>query len=212
MCSRPAVSTSRTSRLRALPAAIASNTTAAGSAPGAGADEVDSGARRPDLELLDRGGAKRIGRADERRLAAVLDEPGQLADGRGLSRPVHADDHHDMRPMAVGGRHIGRAKNLEDLGLDQIAQRRARGDPAPDRLDDALGRGDADVGGNQRLFQSLDSLDVDRAAPLLRRVRAADGLVELFNELLLRPRERLFDAIEKTHAVIYRPRPSVCVP
>ena len=31
------------------------------------ADEVDAGARRPDLELLDRGSAKRIGRADERR-------------------------------------------------------------------------------------------------------------------------------------------------
>ena len=63
------------------------------------------------------------------------------------------------------------------------------------------GRGDADVGGNQRLLERLEGLDVDRPAPLLGRVRAPNDLVEPLDELLLRPRERLLDAIEKTHGL-----------
>ena len=89
--------------------------------------------------------------------------------------------------MAVGGGHIGGAKDLEDLGLDEIAKRRAPAIPGADGLDDALGRGDADVGRDQRLLESVDRLDVDRSASLLGRIRATDHVLELLDELLLGP-------------------------
>ena len=101
-----------TSRLRALPAAIASNTTAAGSEP-ARARMKSTPARVAQIfELLDRGGAERIGGADERRLSRLLDQPRQLADGRGLAGAVDADDHHHVRPVPVWRCHIRRAQDL----------------------------------------------------------------------------------------------------
>ena len=57
-----------------------------------------------------------------------------------------------------------------------------------------LGRGDADVGRDQQLFERLDRLDVDRTRPLLRLVRAADDLVEPLDDLLLGAGETLADA------------------
>src|SRR5918996_4699 len=75
------------------------------------ADDVHAGAVRPNLELLDGGGAKRVCGADERRLAALLHQPRELADRRRLASAVHADNHHDVRPMAVAGR---RLSALED--------------------------------------------------------------------------------------------------
>ncbi len=42
--------------------------------------EVDIGALRPDLELLDGRRAERVGRADQRRLALQLEQVRQLAD------------------------------------------------------------------------------------------------------------------------------------
>ncbi len=162
-------------------------------------NEVDACPRRPDLELLDGGGTKGIGRADERRLAAVLDEPRQLADGRRLARAVDADNHHDVRAMTIGRWDVGGAKNRQDLGLDELAQRRPAAVARPDGGHDALGRRDADVGGDQRLLERVDGLDVDRTAALLGRIRAPDDVFEFLDELLLRPRQGLLDAIEKPH-------------
>ncbi len=150
-------------------------------------DEIHPRARRPDLELLHGSRAERIGGADEGRPPAVLDEARQLADGRRLARAVDADDHHDVWPMAVGGGHIGGAKDLEDLGLDEIAQRRVPAIPGADGVDDALCRGDADVSRDQRLLECVDRLDVDRSASLLGRIRATDHVLELLDELLLGP-------------------------
>ena len=57
-----------------LAAASASNTTAAGSAPGLRADHVDTGALSPRLELLDGRGAERVGGADQRLLALAFEQ------------------------------------------------------------------------------------------------------------------------------------------
>ena len=56
---------------------------------------------------------------------------------------------------------------------------------APDRLDDPVARRDADVRGDQRLFERLERLEVDRAAALRRLVGAPDDLVEPLDELFL---------------------------
>ena len=63
------------------------------------ADDVDAGARAPDFELLDGGGAEGVGGAEQHRAAFGLDIAGEFADGGGLPRPVHADDHHDGRRL-----------------------------------------------------------------------------------------------------------------
>ena len=75
------------------------------------ADEIHAGARRPDLQLLDRRGAERVGRADERRQPRVLDHPRQLADRRRLAGAVDADDQHDVRLRRSA---IGFSARLQD--------------------------------------------------------------------------------------------------
>ncbi len=90
-------------------------------------DDVDAGAGRPDLQLLDRRGAERVGGADQRRLAGVLEQPRQLADGRRLAGAVDADDHDDVRPLAVADRRLGAAQDPPDFLLDERPQRLARG-------------------------------------------------------------------------------------
>src|SRR6185503_5449698 len=61
-------------------------------------DDVHAGALAPALELLDGGGAERVGGADHdpavERLAQV---PGELADRRRLARAVDADDEDHGR-------------------------------------------------------------------------------------------------------------------
>ena len=86
-----------------------------------------------------------------------------------------------------------------DFLFDQRPQRLTTAPLGLDRLHDLVGGGHADIGGDQRLFESLDGLEVDGARTPLRFVGALDHLVEAFDELLLGARQRLFDAIEKTH-------------
>ena len=74
--------------------------------------------------------------------------------------------------------------------------------PRPDRLHDLVGRGDADVRGDERLFERLDRFDVDRLAAPRRLVRPLDDLVEPFDELLFRARQRLLDLVEEAHSVL----------
>ena len=151
------------------------------------ANDVDAGACRPDLELLDRRRAERIGRADERILPFAPDQMGQLADRRGLARPVDADDERHLRPRGDDDGPIDRAEHAQDLLLDQIAQAAAVGRSRLDRCDDAIGRRDADVRRDEQLLERVDRLDVDRPRAALRRVGAADDLVEAPDDVLFRP-------------------------
>ena len=77
-----------------------------------GADEVRARALRPDLELLLRRGAVRVGRGDEDGAAVLGELRGELADRRRLAGAVDADDEDH------GGR---RAR-----GRASAARRRAR--------------------------------------------------------------------------------------
>ena len=86
-----------TSAPRASAAFTVSNATADGSPPCLPAITSQPAALAPGLELLDRRGAKRVGRA-EQHLASGRDVArGELADRGGLARAVHAQHEHDVR-------------------------------------------------------------------------------------------------------------------
>ena len=109
-------------------------------------NEIHSGARGPDLQLLDRGRTKRVGRANQRHLPRLFDEPRKLPDRRGLAGAVNADDEHDVRRLAIRGWMLSIAKNGKNLSLHEIAQRLPPRPSLTHRADDLIGRGDADVG------------------------------------------------------------------
>ena len=114
VCRRPAVSTITTSAPRSRPRATASKATAPGSDPSGPLTTSTPARSRPALELLDGGGAERVGRADHDLLAErVAQVPGELADRRRLAGAVDADDEDHGR--ARGGcrscrRRCGRAR------------------------------------------------------------------------------------------------------
>src|SRR5262249_37701047 len=99
VCRRPAVSTITTSAARALAAATASKTTAAGASPDFCL--TTSVALRPDFELFDRSGTKRIRGAKHDAAFFLAQTVGELADAGGFARAVHSDDKDHARPGAV---------------------------------------------------------------------------------------------------------------
>ena len=81
-------------------------------------DELDVGALGPALELLDGGGAERVGGADDDLLAErVAQVPGELADRGRLAGAVDADDEDHRRIGADVDRVVAGAGELgEQLG------------------------------------------------------------------------------------------------
>ena len=154
-----------------------------------GADEVRLGARRPDLELLLRGGAERVGGAEDDAQPVLAELRGELADRRRLARAVDADDEdHGRRRGHVQGR--GLAEHRRDLlrqRLAEVAELAARLQP----LDQLGRRRDADVGGDQRLLQPLPGRVVlrvegrDRDLLRQRPARAAERVAQAAEEALL---------------------------
>ena len=197
VCSRPAVSTRIGSRPFALPDEIASNTTAAGSAPSRARTMSTPARVRPDLELLDGSRAKRVGGANERRLALALQQVRELADRRRLAGAVDADDQRHLRMMGDRDRPIDGGEDATDFLLHEIAQARAVARLCRDGGDDAVGGGDADVGRDQQLFERVDRVDVDGTRPPLRRVGEADDLVEALDDLLFGAGKTLADPAEQ---------------
>ena len=88
------------------------------------ANDVDTGAAGPDLELLHGRGAERIRRANQRRRALVLEQIGQLADRGRLAGAVDADDQNDLGPGRDRHRTIDRREHRPNLVLDEVAQAR----------------------------------------------------------------------------------------
>ncbi len=147
-----------TSRPRARAASIASNATAAGSAPAGGADEVGPGALRPDLELLLGGRAERVGGAQQDGAVVLAQLLRELADRRRLARAVDADDEDHGRLLAEVER-PRLAEHRRDLLLErlaQIAELAAGLEPAHE----LRGRADADVAVDEGLLEPLPVLRV----------------------------------------------------
>ena len=170
VCRRPAVSMMITSAPRSRPRAIASKATAPGSRALRALDDVDARALAPALELLDRGGAERVRRADHHGavracscrcqaslpIVVVLPVPltptTRITVGSGrrsiLSSPVRASWASSS------------ARRLrERLAADE----RALLGLALELLDDLGGRRGADVGVDQRLLEALPGVLVEVA-------------------------------------------------
>ena len=94
-----------------------------GSAPGAWAIIVLPDARGPRSELLDGGGAERVGGGEDDASALGPVAAGELADGRGLAGPVDADDQDDRgrrrpRRARVANGRLARHEEGRELGAD----------------------------------------------------------------------------------------------
>src|SRR5437867_2163865 len=87
---------------------------------------------------------------------------------------------------------------------DEIASKTTAAGSAPSRarldgLDDAGCRRDANVGGDEHLFERLDGIDVDRPRTAFRRVGKSDQLVEAVGDLLLGARKAVAKATKDRH-------------
>ena len=165
------------------------------------ADDVDAGARRPDLELLDGRGAKRVGGANQRRLARVLDQPRELADGRRLAGAVDADDHARRAADGRSARADSAPRRMSRISsFTSVAQRLAAAAlalrTASTICSVAATPTSAEISASSSA--SIVSTSIGCAA-LCRLVGALRRPRRSVDELLLGPRERLFDLVEKTH-------------
>ncbi len=149
---------------------------------GARAQQLDAGAPGPHLELLDRGGAEGVGGDQQRGPSGASEARGELAGERGLADPVHADQECHPRTAAI--RLEARALGAQQVGrglLQRAAQveRRIAAQEILGALDQGLGGGRADVGGEQRLLEAGPGGGVhgahthDRAERLLEALAGA---------------------------------------
>ena len=102
-----------------------------------------------------------------------------------------------MTPLADGP--VDLVEDPQDLVLDQLAQALAAARALAHRLDDLVGGGDADVRHDQQFFERVERVDVNRARPLLRRIRPLDERLEALLKLLRRARQAGFQLVEETH-------------
>jgi hypothetical protein len=181
VCSRPAVSTIATSRARAF---VERDRGGIGAARRA--HEVGAGALCPDLELLLRRRAKRVGGTDEHGAAMLRQLAGELADRRRLPCAIDADheDHARLRSERKRRRVAEERRDLLDQRLLEVTGDAARLQP-PHEL---RGGGNADVAANERLLEPLPGFVVGRVE---------GGGRELGGERLSALRERLAHPAEE---------------
>ena len=130
----------------------------------------------PHLQLIDRGGAKGVGGAEQHAAAILPEGAGELGDAGGLAHAVHAD--HDQGQRRLLGHHRLRGavgmKQQGDLLLEQIEGFRGvrngvLPDPRAQPVEDLLGGRDAHVAEDERLLQFVPEVVVDAGAPEQRR-------------------------------------------
>src|SRR5215210_4764528 len=118
-------------------------------------DDVAARALGPAGELLDGGGAERVGRAEHDALAELaLEVPGQLADRRRLAGAVDAGDHDHRRRVGEVDAPLPRLGDRGEQLAQAMGERLATLDLARLGLhlqlrDDLRGRARADVGHDQ---------------------------------------------------------------
>ena len=137
-------------------------------------DHLDVGAARPDLELLDGGGAERVGRAQDHRAARVGRLLGDLADRGGLAGAVDADEQ-DERLLAAEDVLPSRREGLGDVLAQQVEHRIGVGKRLAPRgvaqtLDDVGGRHAADIREDERLLERLPEFLVKIGAAVKQNV------------------------------------------
>src|SRR5208282_1681477 len=149
--------------------------------PGAARDHLDTDARTPDLELLDRGGAEGVARAQHHGETLLLVEAGELADRRGLAGAVHADHEDDEGlPRPVHDERLGDgAQHLRDRTRQALAHllgaRLARETLGRETLGQLGRHGRPEIGGDEELLELLQR----RRIELALAEDAGDALAEL---------------------------------
>ena len=129
----------------------------------------------PDLKLFDRGGAEGVARGDDDRLARALQLAGQLADGRGLARAVHAHHQHHLRALGIDRQRAARrvrriSRHL--VGQQATSDRPMRqrggqsGPPSHVRGRERKRRLDTQIGLDKHLLQPLQHRVVEHALGL----------------------------------------------
>ena len=149
--------------------------------------------------MVHRGGAKGIGRANERRASLGSQTVRELADRRGLSSAVHAHDEDDagslLRPRR---RPVGRGEDVSQLVGHQGAQADTCPSPAPHGVEQAPGCGQSHVGAQEQLFELVDRFRID-ARPWLDRVHATGDVVEPPRQPLDCACQPLGEFVEQAH-------------
>ena len=193
----------------------------------AAAHDLDAGARRPGLELLGRGGAKRVGGHQQRATAlavakcaaslpasVVLPTPLtptiSATQGRGRSARARQPRRRPCRlPRAIMRAGLeprgARPSRDSDFGFERFAQRHALlAQASLGAGQQLLRRRRADVGEDQRVFERLPRLGIHRAAAAERRLEAAC-------QALARAIEPAADAAPECHggALVGRAQPAV---
>src|SRR5882762_7321332 len=163
-------------------------------------DDFSAGSRSPHAKLLNRRRTKGVARG-EYNAASILAQPmRELADGRRLTRAIHAHDENNVRASLLRSRGgpVGRrqsAQSDEELIPQFRFQIRSRveGVPSellPHHLQNLMRRPRADVGGEQYIFQFREQRGINLFF-------ARDEVFDLGNDLRTRLRDRLFQPVEQ---------------
>jgi len=169
--------------------------TALGSLPCSG-ESLAYRCARPDLQLLDGGGAEGIGGTEEDGALFVLEAAGEFADGGGFTAAV--DAHHEHDGGRIGDVRRGAFAGLEDFEevfADEVLQLGGVGElAAVDALADAFqnfaGGAHADIGGDEGGLQLIEEIGIDLLLALQgvfergdqSGARLLDAALEFFQE------------------------------
>jgi hypothetical protein len=156
------------------------------------ADDIDPGPVGPDLQLIDRGGAERVGGADQRLLALFAHLIGEFSDRRRLANTVHTDhEYHSwaevrLRSLIPGcfGGSFRFLEHTKHFLLHQFAQTLTAALAFAHGRDDFRRRRDADVSHQENLFEIVRRIDVDLTCLRFGGRGETDHLIEAIETIL----------------------------
>ena len=124
-------------------------------------DQLGARPLRPDVELLDGGGAEGIAGDEQHLLSRRGVTRRELPDRRRLADAVHPDDHDHVRrrERARRGRRQRRQHRRREPVADRLLVRLAT-----HGIEELRRRPDADVGADERRLQLLDGRGIERAS------------------------------------------------
>ena len=130
-------------------------------------DDFGTHARPPHFELIDGGGAERVGGGEHDAQTLALELMSHLGRGGGLAGAVHPDHQEHMRAGVRHERKVARHRleHAGNFGGDDVAQRIGVEPPlvaaSGDDRADAPGHGHAEIGLDQHLFDAVERVLIE---------------------------------------------------